>query len=194
MKNALLSVNHKEGIVEFAHALIELGFTIYASGGTYAHLHKNNVVAFPVSNFVGGEAILGHRVVTLSREIHAGLLATDSDEDKLELATFGIPRIDLVCVDLYPLQDEIERKGSDHNSVTAMTDIGGPTLIRSAVKGGRIVICDPQDRQQVIDWLKVGELDDGFIEYLCAKGEQIVVQYCVTSANYLRSRLSQSWF
>ena len=104
MKNALLSVYHKDGIVEFAKALVELGFTIYASGGTFKHLTSNNVTAIPVSDLVGGEAILGHRVVTLSREVHAGLLAKSTPNDEKVLADLMIPRLDLVCVDLYPLE------------------------------------------------------------------------------------------
>ncbi|EKD46457.1 MAG: hypothetical protein ACD_67C00230G0001, partial [uncultured bacterium] len=33
-KNALLSVYNKTGIVPFASSLVELGYTIYSSGGT----------------------------------------------------------------------------------------------------------------------------------------------------------------
>ncbi|OHA22859.1 MAG: hypothetical protein A3G52_03785 [Candidatus Taylorbacteria bacterium RIFCSPLOWO2_12_FULL_43_20] len=185
MKNALLSVYHKDGIVEFAKALVELGFTIYASGGTFKHLTSNNVTAIPVSDLVGGEAILGHRVVTLSREVHAGLLAKSTPNDEKVLADLMIPRLDLVCVDLYPLEVEIAKLGSTRESVIEQTDIGGPTMIRSAAKGGRIVICDPNDRQKVIDWLKAGAPANGFVDDLCAKGEFIVSRYCMASAGYL---------
>ena len=72
---ALLSVYEKEGIVEFAKQLIALGFSILASGGTAKTLIAADVLVKDVSELVGGKAILGHRVVTLSREVHAGLLA-----------------------------------------------------------------------------------------------------------------------
>jgi len=185
MRNALLSVYHKEGIVEFAQALVELGFTIYASGGTFKHLTANGISALPVADLVGGEAILGHRVVTLSREVHAGLLAQNTEADIAELASLAIPRLDLVGVDLYPLEAEIARPGSTRESVIEQTDIGGPTMIRSGVKGGRIVICDPKDRQKVIDWLKAGEPANGFVDELGAKGEFIIARYCLASASYL---------
>ncbi len=184
-KNALLSVYHKEGIVKFAQELVKLGFTIYASGGTFRHLTEKGVTALPVSDLVGGEAILGHRVVTLSREVHAGLLAKNTEADIAELASLAIPRLDLVCVDLYPLEAEIATIGSTRESVIEQTDIGGPTMIRSGVKGGRVVVCDPYDRQRVIDWLKAGEPDDGFVEALGAKGEFTIAQYCMASAAYL---------
>lgn len=185
MKNALLSVYHKDGIVEFAKALAELGFTIYASGGTFKHLTSNGITALPVADLVGGEAILGHRVVTLSREVHVGLLAKSTPEDVKELADLAIPRLDLVCIDLYPLEAEIAKPGSTRESVIEQTDIGGPTMIRSAAKGGRIVICDPDDRQKVIDWLKAGEPTNGFADELCAKGEFTIAKYCMASARYL---------
>lgn len=184
-RNALLSVYNKDGIVEFAKALIELGFTIYASGGTFKKLIENSIAALPVSDLVGGEAILGHRVVTLSREVHAGLLSQNTEADIAELASLAIPRIDLVCVDLYPLEAEIAKPGSTRASVIEQTDIGGPTMIRSAAKGGRIIICDPKDRQKVIDWLKADKPANGFVEELGAKGEFTVARYCMASASYL---------
>ena len=74
-QNALLSVYDKTGIAEFARGLEELGWTIYASGGTYKTIIEAGVTAHDVADLVGGSAILGHKVVTLSREIGAGLLA-----------------------------------------------------------------------------------------------------------------------
>lgn len=184
IKTALISVYHKAGIAEFARSLQELGITIYASGGTAKHLKAAGIEVKDVATLVGGEAILGHRVVTLSREVHAGLLATDSQADEGELTNLDIPRIDLVCVDLYPLEQEIAKQESTLLSVIEQTDIGGPTMIRSAAKGERIVICDPADRQTVVDWLRAGQPDDKLINRLAAKGEFVVSKYCAASANY----------
>ena len=185
MPVALLSVYNKEGITYFAKELHELGWEIIASGGTARELKKADIPVKDVAEIVGGGAILGHRVVTLSREIHAGLLAKDTKEDRQELKQLGIPWIDLVCVDLYPLQEEIQKPDATRESVTEKTDIGGPTMIRSAAKGRRIVICDPYDRELVIDWLKAGRPDeDNFIAGLVAKAEAIVADYCLTSARY----------
>ncbi|MBX4197855.1 hypothetical protein KW782_00805 [Candidatus Parcubacteria bacterium] len=194
MKNALISVYRKDGIVEFARALMELGFTIYASGGTYKHLAEHGIETLPVANLVGGGAILDHRVVTLSREVHAGLLARNTPEDIGELVSLAIPRIDLVCVDLYPLEKEIAKPGSTRDSVIEMTDIGGPTMIRSGAKGARVVICDPQDRDEVIAWLRAGEPENGFVEDLGAKGEFTVAGYCMASARYLSGGKYEGFF
>src|SRR3989344_785343 len=98
MKTALISVYNKNGIIEFAQELIDLGWNILASDGTAKILKEAGFSVLNVSDLVGAP-ILGHRVVTLSREIHAGLLA--KDEDAVELNNLGIRRIDLVCVDFY---------------------------------------------------------------------------------------------
>jgi len=181
--NALLSVYHKEGIVEFARALVELGFKLYASGGTAKALSEAGIPVTDVAELTGRSPILRHRVITLSGEVHAGLLAADEDSEELE--RLGLPRIDLVCVDLYPLQEEIAKPDSTRESVIEQTDIGGPTMLRSAAKGRRIVICDPADRQRVIEWLKNGKPDeDKFITDIVAKAEFVVGNYCSLSANY----------
>ncbi|MFA6554573.1 MAG: hypothetical protein WCS89_03650 [Candidatus Paceibacterota bacterium] len=184
IRNALLSVFHKDGITDFAQELVKLGFVIYASGGTAKHLKKDGIEVVDVATLVGGEAILGHRVVTLSREVHAGLLARNIEDDLNELSRLRIPFIDLVCVDLYPLKQEIAKPDSTLMKVIEQTDIGGPTMIRSAAKGQRIVVCDPNDRERVIQWFKAGEPDGNFIEELASKGEYTISKYCMDSARF----------
>ncbi len=186
-KTALLSVYDKKGIDNFARALGALGWNILASGGTAKHLKENSVVCQDIAEFVG-EPILGHRVVTLSREIHAALLSRDTEEDNRELERIGIPRIDLVCVDLYPLEGTIKAGGA-YEEVIEKTDIGGPTMLRSAAKGGRIVISCAEDRVKVFSWLKNGEPDSAnFRRWLAGKAELAVSEYCRVSALYLLGR------
>ena len=185
MSVALLSVYNKEGIDQFAKQLIALGWEVLASQGTATALADAGVPAKDIATLVGGDAILDHRVVTLSREIHAGLLAQETASDVLELARFGIPRIDLLCADLYPLQLAVNAQGSTPAEVTEKTDIGGPALLRSAAKGRRIVICDAYDRQVVIDWLTAGRpKEQKFLAELAAKAEAVVANYCLMSARY----------
>lgn len=204
MKTALISVYNKNGIVEFAKQLRDLGFKILASGGTAKELSSAGIEVTDVASLVGGGHILGHRVVTLSREIHAGLLARDVEEDRQELDRLGIPWIDLVCVDLYPLEEEIAKwqktltrpdesrdtlsqgeREKMNEAIIEKTDIGGPTMLRSAAKGRRIVVCDPEDRAKVIEWLKNGQPDkEFFINKFCAKAEFTVADYALASARY----------
>ncbi|MBP9716284.1 MAG: hypothetical protein KBD48_03830 [Candidatus Pacebacteria bacterium] len=182
---ALLSVYDKTGIAEFAESLIEIGFTILSSGGTAKVLTDSGLEVLDTADFTGLKAILGHRVATLHPKIYAGLLALDNDEHKAELLKEGYEWIDLVCVDFYPLKEEIKKSTATPESVIEKTDIGGPTMIRASVKGKRITICDPVDRPTVIQWLKDGEPShDGMIEYLGSKAEFVISQYCADSAIY----------
>lgn len=184
--NALISVWDKTGIEQFAKELSGLGWKIYASGGTAKVIKKAGINVSDTSEINGGGEILDHRVVTLSREIYAGILADDSTGHNQELKKLGIPKIDLVCVDMYPLSDEINNKNSTNKSIIEKTDVGGPTLLHAAAKGRRIVLSRPAQRSEVIQWLKQGKPDEGkFRDKLAAIAEYEVADYMVTSANYL---------
>lgn len=181
---ALISVFNKEGLVDFAKKLAELGISIIASGGTAKAIAAAGIPVRDVSNLVGGEAILGHRVVTLSREVHAGLLARDLEEDIRELESKDIPRIDIVCVDMYPLKDAIKKAGDDLDQVIEMTDIGGPTMLRSGAKGQRVVLCDAEDRENFIRLYNSGGITWEYVNWQGAKAEGVVADYVLASARY----------
>jgi phosphoribosylaminoimidazolecarboxamide formyltransferase/IMP cyclohydrolase len=184
-KNALLSVYDKTGIVEFARNLHELNWNIYSSGGTAKALSDAGIPVTDVATLVGGSAILGHRVVTLSREIHAGLLARYIQEDQKEMEELGLPYIDLVCFNLYPLAEEIAKSDSTQESVIEKTDIGGPAALNSGAKGYRIVIGDPADYEPVIKWLQDDQPDkEAFVKDLAAKAYFTTSKYYLPAAKY----------
>lgn len=184
-RNALLSVFSKDGITEFAQELLGLDFDLYASGGTAKHLLAAGLPVVDVATIVG-EPILGHRVVTLSREIHAGLLSEDTPDDNAELQRIGVPRFDLVCVDLYPLKEAITNDDATEESVKEKTDIGGPAMLRAAAKGRRIVVSLPEQRQKVLDWLKAGEPDrDTALRAMAGAAEMVCACYAMLSGSFL---------
>ncbi len=136
-----------------------------------------------------GKQILGDRVKTLSREVHAGLLAQMIENDLAELEQMGVPVIDVACLNFYPLEAEITRDGSTPESVLKQTDIGGPTMARSGAKGRRIVACDPKDYDTALQILDLEEADNyepaaKLRRYLAAKAESVVASYCLASARY----------
>lgn len=184
---ALLSVYDKTGIEDFAKGLADLGWSLYASGGTAKAIAAAGLDVKDVSELVGGEAILGHRVVTLSREISAGLLADKGSEaDMAEMAKLKLPIIDLVCVDMYPLEEAITKPGAAKQDVIEKTDIGGPTMLRAAAKGRRIVLSHAEQRQPVLEWLKAGKPEEAeFLEKLSARAEYEVARYGLTLARHL---------
>ncbi len=184
--NALLSVYDKTGIAEFAKGLHELGWNIISSGGTAKVVAEAGVPVTDVAELVGGEAILGHRVVTLSREVHSGLLAdADKPEDLTELKERGIPLIDLVAVDMYPLEEEIASGNATLASVIEKTDIGGPTMLRAGAKARRIVLSRASQRSEVLQWLTDGKPDEkAFRDKVCAVAEYECARYILISARY----------
>lgn len=159
MRRAILSVTDKSGIVEFALRLVERDFEILASGGTANAIRTAGI---PVTSLTGLPHVfemLDGRVKTLSPSIHAGLLADGSLTHNSELAEQGFPWIDLVAVDLYPLQNAIlQRKPPD--LAVEEVDMGGVALLRSALKGWRFPVCDPADYGKMISILDMQEGDE----------------------------------
>ena len=133
MSTALLTSYEKnEALLRLAKMLVENGWNLLGSAGTTGFLKENGIACKDVADTVG-PPILGHRVVTLSREIYAGLLAA-TPEDFAEMKRMNISNIDLVYVNLYPLEKETQNPQATPESVLEKTDIGGPTLLRAAAK------------------------------------------------------------
>lgn len=192
-KNALISVYDKTGIVDFAKELIELGWKIWASGGTAKIISESGLAVSDVADLVGGGPILGHKVVTLSREIHAGLLADDSEQEELD--SLKIPRIDLVVGGLYPLNEEIKKPDHSEESIRAQTDMGGPAMLRSAAKGRRFVLITKQDRDWFIEWSKQGCPDvEMQKKRLAANAEKYVSQYVASSGAFLDDKFEPRFY
>ena len=188
-KCALISVYDKTGIPDFARELDKMGWKIIASGGTARAIAAAGVAVTDTAELVGGGAILGHRVVTLSREIHAGLLADLlKPEDVAELVRLDIPVLRMVVCGFYPLENAIAAADATVESVIEQTDIGGPCMARSAAKGRRIIITRTEDRTPVLKMLKAGgDVSDKMLQTLRARAELVVAQYCLASATFQSS-------
>lgn len=190
--NALLSLYSKEGSELFAQELIKRGFNILSSGGTAKYLAEKGVAVTDIATMTGRKPVLGHRVVTLAPEIHGPLLATP--EMGPELASLGWQTIDLLYVTFYPLSEELAKPDATFASCIEKTDIGGPTMVRSANKGGNvIVITRAAMRQAVLSWIDEGMPDRAsFLFNLRALAESDVAKYIFDSAQvYERFRPNQ---
>ena len=184
-KYALFSLFDKQGSEEFAKQLIERGFSILSSGGTATYLRERGVEVTDVSEVTGYPPVLGHRVVTLAPQIHGGLLATPEMKDELE--SLGWPWIELVYMNFYPLEEELKNPNATFKSCIEKTDIGGPTIIRSANKGGRITVVHSDLIPLVIEWLDSAEIDrESFVKMLSKRSESAVADYVNLSARVYR--------
>lgn len=176
-KTALFSVFEKPGVEIIAQRLIALGWSILSSGGTAKYLREHGIQVSDISDLVG-EPILGHRVVTLAREIYAGLLARDTDEDLRELERIKAPPIGLVYVELYPVMKAIESRDATYASVVEMTDIGGPTLLyAAAAKGGQLTAANRKQMEAILRQLEGGSLSDDDIMRYNVRTRLAVIRY-----------------
>ncbi|HWE65453.1 MAG TPA: bifunctional phosphoribosylaminoimidazolecarboxamide formyltransferase/IMP cyclohydrolase [Acidimicrobiales bacterium] len=123
---ALLSVYDKEGLVDLAQGLADLGWDLVASGNTSAELAGAGLAHQQVAEVTGSPEMLGGRVKTLHPKIHGGILANRDEPSHLaDLETHGIDAIDLVVSNLYPFSSDPSIE---------LIDIGGPSMVRSAAK------------------------------------------------------------
>ena len=105
IKNALISVFHKDNLEPIVKKLNQLGVTIYSTGGTQKFINDLGIEVEPVEELTSYPSILGGRVKTLHPKVFGGILARrELKEDLEQLAQFEIPEIDLVIVDLYPFE------------------------------------------------------------------------------------------
>ena len=132
MPIAILSVHNKAGLIEFAKGLIELGWTLLASGGTAKLLRESGISVTEVADYTKSPEILGGRVKTLHPAIHGGLLARPTESDHNELLNLGWDYIDLVAVNLYPFEATIAKPNVSYEEIIENIDIGGVTLLRAA--------------------------------------------------------------
>jgi phosphoribosylaminoimidazolecarboxamide formyltransferase / IMP cyclohydrolase len=156
-KRALISVSDKNGIVDFARELIELGFEIVSTGGTKNALAEGGVPVIGISEVTNFPEILEGRVKTLHPNIHGGLLAKIGEEShRQQLEEHGITPIELVCVNLYPFQQTIAKPDVSVEDAIENIDIGGPAMLRASAKNHDYitVVVDPEDYQVVVDEYK----------------------------------------
>ena len=190
-QTALLASYEKDSaLLRLGRLLKDKGWALLGSAGTAKFLNEKGIPCKDVAEKVG-PPILGHRVVTLSREIHAGLLAS-TKEDFEELKRLGIEPIDLVYVTLYPLEKTLSDAATTEDEVIQQTDIGGPTLLRSAAKGRRIVLSNPSQIDALEQWLSRGAPEEekkNMIARFAADAERRVANYVDASASYWEKKV-----
>jgi phosphoribosylaminoimidazolecarboxamide formyltransferase/IMP cyclohydrolase len=163
MKRALISVYDKTGVVEFSKGLIELGWDIISTGGTYKLLKENKVEVTEVDDVTKFPEILDGRVKTLNPYIHGGILFKRDEKTHIEkVKELGIVGIDMVVNNLYPFEETLHKENVTEEEIIENIDIGGPSMIRAAAKNYKdvIVLVDPKDYKSVLAGLiNEGEID-----------------------------------
>ena len=192
---ALLSVSDKSGIVEFAKGLEALGWEIVSTGGTYKKLAEAGVKVIEIDEVTKFPECFEGRVKTLNPYVHGGILHKRNDPAHVAQAKeLGVEGIDLVCVNLYPFKETIERT-DDFDEIIENIDIGGPTMVRSAAKNFQdvLIVTDANDYDKVLDALKKGEDSFEFRRDLMIKAFEHTAAYDSMIANYMNRRFNNGF-
>jgi phosphoribosylaminoimidazolecarboxamide formyltransferase/IMP cyclohydrolase len=189
IKSALISVYYKDQLEPLVAFLKEQGATIYSTGGTQTFLEGLGAQVTAVEDLTQYPAIFGGRVKTLHPKIFGGILhRRENETDQSEAATYEIPPIDLVVVDLYPFEETV-LSGAGEADVIEKIDIGGISLIRAAAKNFQDVLV-VSSREQYTDVVELLRQQDGATtladrKRFAAKAFDISSHYDTHIHNYL---------
>ena len=147
IKNALISVYHKDGIDKIAKKLDKYGINIYSTGGTESYIKNLGININRVEDLTTYPSILNGRVKTLHPKVFGGILSRrDLASDQSELEKYDIPEFDLIIVDLYPFEETIKSTNNE-TEIIEKIDIGGISLIRAAAKNYKDVLVISEMKQ-----------------------------------------------
>jgi phosphoribosylaminoimidazolecarboxamide formyltransferase / IMP cyclohydrolase len=193
IRRALLSVSDKTGIVDFARGLAQLGIELVSTGGTAGALADAGIPHRSISDYTGFPEIMDGRVKTLHPKLYAGLLAVRDDPDHLAAAQDAeVEFVDLVCVNLYPFEQTVARRGVADSEVIENIDIGGPTMIRAAAKNFAFAapVVSPASYDAILAELRDGErrLSMATRESLAAEAFAYTARYDTAIARWFSER------
>ncbi len=196
VRQALISVSDKEGVVELARELHNLGVTIISTGGTGQKIEEAGLPVVGISEVTDYPEMMDGRVKTLHPAVHGGILALRDQEGHLEeIKGQGIKPIDLVICNLYPFEETIQQADVTLEEAIENIDIGGPTMIRSAAKNFQDVgvVVDPADYSRVVAELKENEtsLSPQIKQKLAYKAFRHTAKYDQLIQNYLGDQLAE---
>lgn len=192
-KYALISVSDKRNIVEFARELNGLDYEILATGNTAKLLLENKVKCTEISDFTSFPEIFSGRVKTLNPKIFGGILMRrNNPSDIKEAEANGITQIDIVCVNLYPFPNVVNRKDISHDEKVENIDIGGPSLIRAAAKNYEhvSVLTNPDQYSYFIEELVKGKISSATRISLAYAAFSYTSYYDTLIANYFEDKFN----
>lgn len=190
IKQALISVSDKTGVLEFAQGLAAQGVKLLSTGGTAKMLRDAGLAVTEIGDYTGFPEMLDGRVKTLHPKVHGGILARrDLAEHMATIDAHGIPMIDLVCVNLYPFAATIAKAGVTLEDAIENIDIGGPAMVRSSAKNynGVAIVTDPEDYAPLLAEMKAngGALQQATRFNLAKKAFTHTARYDSMIANWL---------
>ena len=192
VKRAIISVSDKSNLKTILPILKKFKIEIISSGGSFKKIKSMKYNCVEVSNYTGFPEMLSGRVKTLHPKIHAGILNIRKNAThRRDLKKQNIPEIDLVIVDLYPFEKQLQKK---LKKLIEYIDIGGSTLIRAAAKNFNdvTVISNIDDYFQLAKELKInkGSTSIKFRKYMSAKAFGVTAYYDSVVSSWLNNQLN----
>lgn len=190
-KLALLSVSNKSGLVPFASRLVELGYSLLATGGTAKLIAEAGIDFTGVEEYASFPEIFSGRVKTLQPKIFGGILMRrDNSSDNSEAIENDVLPIDIVCVNLYPFPEVVKRNDIELSEKIENIDIGGPSLIRAAAKNYKFVsvLTNPNQYDEFLNELSSGDVSLSTREKLASRAFSHTSFYDTLIADYFESQ------
>ena len=191
-KKAVISVSDKKGIVGLATGLVENNYEILATGNTAKVLIDSGIDCIEISDYTGFPEIFSGRVKTLHPKIFGGILfRRDSKDDLLQATKNNIDPIDIICVNLYPFGDVVNKADVNDETKIENIDIGGPSLIRAAAKNYKFisVLTNPGQYEEFISKLNSDLVNEETRMKLAADAFSHTAEYDKLIANYFEKDL-----
>ena len=191
IKRAIISVSDKSNLETILPTLKKFKIEIISSDGSFKKIRSMKYNCIEVSNYTKFSEMLDGRIKTLHPKIHAGILSIrNKATHKRELKKENIPEIDLVIVDLYSFEKQLNKKS---NKIIEYIDIGGPTLIRAAAKNFNdvTVISSIDDYSQLAKELNTnkGSISLKFRKLMSAKAFGLTAYYDSVISNWFNHQL-----
>ena len=192
VKREIISVSDKSNLETILPTLKKFKIEIISSGGSFKKIKSMKYNCVEVSDYTEFPEMLSGRVKTLHPKIHAGILNIRKNAThRRDLKKQNIPEIDLVIVDLYPFEKQLQKK---LKKLIEYIDIGGSTLIRAAAKNFNdvTVISNIDDYFQLAKELKInkGSTSIKFRKYMSAKAFGVTAYYDSVVSSWLNNQLN----
>ncbi|MEI7811906.1 MAG: bifunctional phosphoribosylaminoimidazolecarboxamide formyltransferase/IMP cyclohydrolase [Ignavibacteria bacterium] len=187
-KLALISVSDKSNLLEFARGLTALDYEILATGNTAGLLTQNGIECTEISDYTSFPEIFSGRVKTLHPMIFGGILMRRDNESDIKQAEENkVYPIDIICVNLYPFPQVVNRTDVDLDYKIENIDIGGPSLIRAAAKNYQYVsvLTNIMQYEEFLEELKHGQVSPDTRKKLAAAAFSYTSYYDTLIANFM---------
>jgi len=188
-RTALLYSHNPDGLISLGIRLQRLGFDIIATHETALRLEKAGMKVMDIDSIIG-ETAHSHLGETLHPRVYEALVVADNKMGNAILKQSDFPRIDFVYANVCSLQGEAKMDSAALEKVAEKLDIMGLTILFSAIKGRRIVMCQMDQIHTILDeiksskFMKGGEVSSSFLSTLAGVAGREAATICARIAHF----------